>query len=130
MLLCAQKLAACQSRDRDQITPTVKGDNSKTMGREKQEHETVPDNSTSWDGPKAVRFIKSDHAQGDSRRTTQPKRPVDSIESTPSVGNSRNNNRMAGRRLRTMKRVNYDIRAPEDWLGDFLTEISSPSSIT
>ncbi|GKT99072.1 hypothetical protein FLAG1_01239 [Fusarium langsethiae] len=68
-------------------------------------------------GRKNLQSLESKTTQRTSRRTTEVEALVDSIPSESRLDTSSGDDRKPGRRLRTRKKVNYDLKAPEHWSG-------------
>ncbi|KAM0302140.1 hypothetical protein ACHAPM_005296 [Fusarium culmorum] len=139
MQLCVEPIAECHSQDSNQATPN--NGSYKTTDLWSQEYGTTTDNSSCWGGPKTAPSIKSepyqlfDHggkkdllclktksAKKSSRCTIESGSPVDSLESGSPIDISSDDDdvvRKSRRSLRNTKKVNYDVRAPEQWPIEF-----------
>ncbi|XEV06205.1 hypothetical protein FSHL1_011492 [Fusarium sambucinum] len=143
----AEPIAVRPSQDLSQATPKVSNGGYKTEDLWSQGYETTADNfwngpktvSSSKSDPlqrtyeinfpsyhpfdhvgrKDLLSLKSNTTRRTSRRTTESEALIDSIESGSRMNNSSNDDMTPGRRqLRNLKKVNYDIRAPEHWPGE------------
>ncbi|KAH6966185.1 hypothetical protein EDB82DRAFT_561959 [Fusarium venenatum] len=144
---CVEPIAVRPSQDLGQATPKVSNGGYKTEDLWSQGYETTADNfwngsktvssiksdplqrayeinfpsyhSFDHSGRKDLLSLKSNTTQRTSRRTTESEAPTDSIESGSRMDNSSNDYMTPGRRkLPNRKKVNYDISAPEHWLGE------------